>query len=200
METATLVIFSIACGTLVYFTTRSLIAAWLLGQLILRTLQLLRYRFLSCALRNSTVDHATTRVFHDFGASLFDCSLLRFFSICPLSGVTSYLSSCSFDVQLWGSDQYLFYWPSVETSTAGRLQSGKSNFGIGQNTHMHICAFFSKSSGQSCFAQGLLDEVILAEMSFDDLESMHGSRRFIAFAAQRKVARVVNAFEKFFFC
>ena len=48
---------------LVYFTTRGLVAAWLLGELILRTLQVLWYRFLSCALRYSTVDHATTYVF-----------------------------------------------------------------------------------------------------------------------------------------
>ena len=49
---------------------------------------------------------------------------------------------------------------------------------------------------QSYVPQSLLVEFMLVEMSFDDLESMGP----IAFAALRKVARVVNASDKFFFC
>ena len=50
VETTTLVTYSIACCLLVYFTTRGLIAAGLLGQLIIRKVQLLWYRLLICAL------------------------------------------------------------------------------------------------------------------------------------------------------
>ena len=41
--------------------------------------------------------------------------------------------------------------------------------------------------------------VMLAEMSLDDLASM-GSGASLPLAAQRKVALVVNAFEKLFLC
>ena len=85
VDTTTLVTHSSGCS-FVYFTTRGLIAAWLLGLVNIRKLQLLWYRLLIFALGFSTVDCATTCVFDDFGASLFDYSLFRPLSIRPLSG------------------------------------------------------------------------------------------------------------------
>ena len=67
---------------------------------MIRKLQLLWCRLLTCALGFSTVDYATTCVFDDVGASPCDFSLLRFSSIRPDKGLLRiYLSSCSFDLQ-----------------------------------------------------------------------------------------------------
>ena len=101
VDTTTLVTYWIGC-LLVFFTTGGLIAAWLPGSLTIRKLQLLWYRLLFCALGYSTVDHVTTCIFDDLGHYLTN----RCLSISQLS-VTSFLSSCSFDLQRQRSQQHL---------------------------------------------------------------------------------------------
>ena len=61
------------------------------------------------ALGCSTVDRATSCVFDDFLASL-----LLLLGHLAAVGVASYLLSCSFDLQRLGSQQSLFYLPSVD--------------------------------------------------------------------------------------
>ena len=65
-------------GLLLYFTTGSLIAAWQLGKLIIRKIQLPWYRLLVCARGHPTVDHATIlriRPLRCFSICLFATSL-----------------------------------------------------------------------------------------------------------------------------
>ena len=81
VDTTSLVAYSIACCLAVYFTTRGLIADWLLWLVIIRKLQLLWYRLLIFALGFSTVDCANTCAFDDLGHYL----TIRYSSISPLS-------------------------------------------------------------------------------------------------------------------
>ena len=136
IETTTLVTYSIVCCLLVYFTTRGFVAACLLGLLIIRECQILVCRVLACALSYSTIDYITSCVFDDFGASLFDCSLLEHLTTFGGHFVFVVLSVQFAAV---GVVTISVFGPSVETSPAGCTQSGEEQFWHrSKNKHVYL--------------------------------------------------------------